>query len=481
MLLVQAMLPANATLDQTSKIMAGISDYFLKNEKDAVEAIMTISGVSFSGRGQNSGMAFVKLKDWGLRDRADLKVGALAGRAMREFSKIRNALVFAFAPPAVTELGASKGFDYQLLDRGGLGHAGLMAARNQLLGMAAQDAVLTKVRPNGLEDVPEYHLDLDWDKAGALGVPITSVQNTISAAFGSAYVNDFIQGGRVKRVFAQADAPYRMLPQDVERLYVRNQAGKMVPFSSFSSGHWTSGSPKLERFNGFPSINIVGESAPGRSSGEAMDAMEGFVQKLPQGIGYDWNGLSYQERQAGSQAAPLYAFSILVIFLCLAALYESWPIPISILLALPLGVIGGVLGSTFRGLPNDVYFQIGLLTTLGLTTKNAILIVQFAKARVEEGMGLIEATLEGAKLRLRPIVMTSLAFGFGVMPLAFANGAGAGAQKAIGTAVLGGVVTSTFLVTLFAPLFYVLIEKTFGKRNQQPAVKSAETTASGNQ
>ncbi len=321
----------------------------------------------------------------------------------------------------------------------------------------------------------------DWEKAGALGIPITSIHNTISAAFGSAYVNDFIQGGRVKRVYAQADAPYRMLPQDLEKLYVRNNAGKMVPFSSFASGHWTSGSPKLERFNGFPSLNIQGEAAPGRSSGEAMQSMEGFVRKLSQGIGFDWTGLSYQERQAGTQTAPLYAFSILVIFLCLAALYESWPIPISILLALPLGVVGGVIGSTFRGLPNDVYFQIGLLTTLGLTTKNAILIVQFAKTRVEEGMGLIEATLEGAKLRLRPIVMTSLAFGFGVLPLAFASGAGAGAQKAIGTAVLGGVVTSTFLVTIFAPLFYVLIEKTFGKHRKRKATKSAEINSSGDE
>jgi multidrug efflux pump subunit AcrB len=284
----------------------------------------------------------------------------------------------------------------------------------------------------------------------------------------------------VKRVYAQADAPYRMLPGDLEKLYVRNDAGKMVPFSSFASGHWTSGSPKLERFNGFPSINILGESAPGRSSGEAMEAMEGFVKKLPQGIGFDWTGLSYQERQAGAQAAPLYAFSILVIFLCLAALYESWPIPISILLALPLGVIGGVIGSTLRGLPNDVYFQIGLLTTLGLTTKNAILIVQFAKTRVEEGMGLIEATLEGAKLRLRPIIMTSLAFGFGVLPLTLASGAGAGAQKAIGTAVLGGVVTSTFLVTIFAPVFFVVIETTLGRRKKQPAAPSAEP-ATGNQ
>ncbi|MBN2085048.1 MAG: efflux RND transporter permease subunit [Anaerolineales bacterium] len=466
MMMVQVMLPPNSTLEQTKEVMDGVKDYFLQSEKDAVETVMTITGSSFSGRGQNSGMAFVKLKDWDLRDRAELKVSAVAERAMGRFAQIRNAMVFAFAPPAVVELGSSKGFDFQLLDRGGLGHTKLMAARNQLLGMAAQDAALTKVRPNGLEDVPEYRIDVDWEKAGALGVPITSIHNTISAAFGSAYVNDFIQGGRVKRVYAQADAPYRMLPQDLEKLYVRNSAGKMVPFSSFASGHWTSGSPKLERFNGFPSLNILGEAAPGRSSGEAMAAMEGFVKKLPQGIGFDWTGLSYQERQAGAQAAPLYAFSILVIFLCLAALYESWPIPISILLALPLGIIGGVIGSSLRGLPNGVYFQIGLLTTLGLTTKNAILIVQFAKTRVEEGMGLIEATLEGAKLRLRPIVMTSLAFGFGVMPLAFASGAGAGAQKAIGTAVLGGVVTSTLLVTLFAPLFYVLIQKTLGKRKR---------------
>ncbi|MDD2709615.1 MAG: efflux RND transporter permease subunit [Verrucomicrobiae bacterium] len=467
-MLVQALLPANATLEQTGKVMNCVRDHFLKDETNTVDSVLTICGASFSGRGQNSGMAFVKLKDWEVRNRSDLKVNSVAGRAMAKFSQIRNAMVFAFVPPAVVELGQARGFDFQLLDRGGLGHAKLMGARNQLLGMAMQNPVLTKVRPNGLEDVPEYRIDVDWEKAGALGVPITAIHTTISAAFGSAYVNDFIQGGRVKRVYAQADAPYRMLPQDLEKLYVRNQTGKMVPFSSFATGHWTSGSPKLERFNGFPSLNIVGESAAGRSSGEAMEAMEDFVKKLPQGTGFDWTGLSFQERQAGAQSAPLYAFSVLVIFLCLAALYESWPIPISILLALPLGAIGGVIASTVRGLPNDVYFQIGLLTTLGLTTKNAILIVQFAKARVEEeGKDLIEATIEGAKLRLRPIVMTSLAFGFGVLPLAVAHGAGAGAQKAIGTSVIGGVVTSTFLVTLFAPLFYVLIEKNFGRHHRR--------------
>ncbi|MCU0913927.1 MAG: efflux RND transporter permease subunit [Planctomycetes bacterium] len=478
--MVQVMLPANSTLEQTEQIMGQVKAYFDEHEQEAVQSVMTVAGSNFAGRGQNAGMAFIRLKDWELRDRPELKVAAVAGRAMGAFAQIRNALVFAFAPPAVVELGMSKGFDFQLLDRGGLGHAGLMAARNQLLGMAMQDPALTKVRPNGLEDVPEYRVDVDWDKAGALGLPITAIHSTISAAFGSAYVNDFIQGGRVKRVYVQADAPYRMLPGDLDKLYVRNAVGRMVPYSAFAAGHWTSGSPKLERFNGFPSLNILGEPMQGRSSGEAMAVMEGFVKKLPQGIGYDWTGLSYQERQAGAQMAPLYAFSILVIFLCLAALYESWPIPISILLALPLGAIGGVLASTWRGLPNDVYFQIGLLTTLGLTTKNAILIVQFAKARVEQGMGLIDATLEGARLRLRPIVMTSLAFGFGVLPLALASGAGAGAQKAIGTAVLGGVVTSTFLVTVFAPLFYVLIQKTFGSRRVSPATRSAAPSPSGN-
>ena len=478
-LFVQAMLPANATLEQTQKVMEEVKNHFLSDDKDAVESLMAISGFSFSGRGQNVGLAFVKLRDWKLRDRPDLTVDAVVGRAMKAFSKIRNAMVFAFPPPSVIELGNAKGFDFQLQDRGGMGHAALMAARNQLLGMAAKDPRLIAVRPNGLEDVPEYRIDVDWEKAGALGVPITSIHHTIAAAFGSAYVNDFIQAGRVKRVYLQADAPYRMLPQDLEKLYVRNTAGKMVPFSSFASGHWTSGSPKLERYNAFPSINIWGEPAPRRSSGEAMQAMEEIVSSLPQGIGFDWTGLSYQERMAGSQAPMLYAFSILVIFLCLAALYESWPIPFSILLVLPLGAIGGVIASTLRGLPNDVYFQIGLLTTLGLTAKNAILIVQFAKAKVEDGMGLIEATLEGARLRLRPIVMTSLAFGFGVLPLALASGAGAGAQKAIGSGVLGGVITATFLVTLFAPLFYVLIYKIFGKERKRDTPKTQDISPSG--
>ena len=477
-LMAQITLPANSTMEQTNEILEKVRDYFLTKEKDAVESCYTICGAGFMLRGQNVGLAWVRLKDWELRDRPELRVGAVAERATKEFSNIRNAMIVAFAPPSVNELGMAKGFEFQLLDRGGLGHQKLMEARDQLLDMAGKDPALVKVRAHGLEDVPEYRIDVDWKKAGALGLPIAAIHNTISTAFGSAYVNDFIQSGRVKRVYAQAESSSRMSPNDLEKLHVRNKSGNMVPFSSFASGHWTFGSPRLQRFNGFPSITILGESAPGRSSGEAMRHMEQFVRKLPKGIGFDWSGLSYQERQAGAQTVPLYAFSIFVIFLCLAALYESWPVPISILLALPLGAIGGVIATSCWGLPNDVYFQIGLLTTLGLTTKNAILIVQFAKARVEEGMGLMEATLEAAKLRMRPIVMTSLAFGFGVLPMVFANGAGSGAQNSIGTAVLGGVVTSTFLVTIFAPLFYVLISRIFkGKEALHQAPKHRPDSA----
>ncbi|MBI5521464.1 MAG: efflux RND transporter permease subunit [Desulfarculus sp.] len=472
---ILAQLPTGSTLEQTKEVLDKARDHLLDKEKDGVESFLSVIGFSFGGQGQNQGLGFVKLKDWKLRQRPDQRVWAIAGRAMAAFAQIKGAMVFAFAPPSVIELGNSTGFDFQLQDRGGLGHEKLMAARNQLLGLAAQDPRLVRVRPNGMDDVPEYHITVDKEKAGAQGVPITSIYSTLSAAFGSAYVNDFIQAGRVKRVYIQADAPHRMLPDDLQKLYVRNSSGKMVPFASFASGGWTLGSPKLERYNAFPSINIWGEPAPGKSSGEAMRAMEEIVAKLPQGIGYDWTGLSYQERMAGAQAPLLYAFSIFVIFLCLAALYESWPIPISILLTLPLGVIGGVVASSLQGMHNDVYFQIGLLTTLGLTTKNAILIVQFAMARVEEGVGLMEATLEAAKLRLRPIIMTSLAFGFGILPLALASGAGSGAQKAIGTSVLGGMVTSTFLVIIFVPLFYVLIYQLLGKRkNGLPAAQAGQ-------
>ena len=493
-LLAQVMLPTGATLEQTQKVVEEVQRYFQENEKEAVESCMTISGFGFSGRSQTNGMLFIKLKDWHLRNRSifirlkdwilrrnrpDLKVKAVAERATKTFSQLRNSLVFAFPPPAVIELGIATGFDFQLLDRGGLGHEKLMAARNQLLGMASKDKRLTKVRPNGLEDVPEYRVDVDWEKAGALGVPITSIHHTISQAFGSAYVNDFIQGGRVKRVFIQADAPYRMLPKDIEKLYVRNTAGKMVPFSSFTSSHWTSGSPRLERFNGFPSMNIQGEAAPGKSSGEAMQAMEEIAAKLPQGIGFEWTGLSYQERTTSSQAPLLYAFSIIVIFLCVAALYESWPIPLTNLLMLPLGVFGATLATWSRGLHNDVYFQIGFLTTLGLTTKNAILIIQFARERLAHGEGLMEATLGAVRVRFRPVIMTSLAFFFGVLPLAIATGAGAGAMKAIGTAVTGGMLSATFIDLFYIPLFFVLIYRMFkGKQPQQPSEHRPDSATS---
>lgn len=470
-LLAQIMLPTGSTLEQTKKVATDVDRYFQKDEKEAVESSMTISGMGFSGRAQNNGLVFIRLKEWHLRNRSDLRAKAIAERATKIFSQFRNSLVFVFPPPSVIELGTATGFDFQLMDRGGLGHEKLMAARNQLLGMAAKDARLTKVRPNGMEDVPEYRLDVDWERAGTLGVSINSINDTISAAFGSSYVNNFIQGGRVKRVYLQADAPYRMLPKDIERLYVRNTTGKMVPFSAFASAHWTSGSPRLERFNAFPSMNIQGEPAPGRSSGEAMMAMEEIVAKLPEGIGYEWTGVSYQERMSGTQAPLLYAFSVIVIFLCVAALYESWPIPLTNLLMLPLGLFGAALATWLRGMHNDVYFQIGFLTTLGLTTKNAILIIQFAQQRMAHGEGLVEATLGAVRVRFRPVIMTSLAFFFGVLPLAIASGAGAGAMNAIGTAVTGGMLSATFIDLFYIPLFFILVSRRFTRKQPESTLQ----------
>jgi HAE1 family hydrophobic/amphiphilic exporter-1 len=466
-LMCQALMPTGSTLEQTKAVTEQVKKYFMEKESEAVESCMTISGVGFSGRSQNNAMVFVKLKDWDHRKRPDLKSKAVAGRAMVAFSTLRNATVFAFPPPAVIELGNARGVDFQLIDRGGVGHAALMNARNQLLGMAQKDPRLINVRPNGMEDVPEFRVDVNWEAAGAQGLPINAIHTTLSAAFGSAYVNDFIQGGRVKRVYVQADAPYRMLPKDLEKLYVRNTAGKMVPYVSFANGRWTTNSPRLERFNGFPSMNIWGEPAPGRSSGEAMQAMQDIASQLPNGIGYDWTGLSYQERMATAQASTLYAFSILVIFLCVAALYESWTIPFVNLLMLPLGVLGALSATYLRGLSNDVYFQIGFLTTLGLSTKNAILIIQFIKEQQKRGEGMIDATLAAVRIRFRPVMMTSLAFFFGTLPLAVAIGAGAGAMNAIGTAVTGGMLSATFIDLIFIPLFYVLVSKLFTRRHRQ--------------
>lgn len=457
-LLAQVILPAGSTLEQTEGVVDEIRRYFMEKEKEAVESCMYVVGAGFSGREQNNGMVYVRLKDWHLRDRADLRVPAIAARATKTFAGSKEALIFFFPPPAVPELGTAQGVDFELLDMGGLGHEKLMEARDKFLFMASRDPRLTRVRPNGMDDVPEFRIDVDWEKAGALGLPISSIHDTISSSLGGTYVNDFIQGARVKKVYVQSDAPYRMQPRHLEKIYVRNTRGEMVPFSAFASTRWSYGSPQLERYNGFPSLNLWGEPAPGYSTGDAMQAMEEITKKLGSGIGYDWTGLSYQERMAKAQTGPLYAFSILVIFLCLAALYESWRIPFSVLLVLPLGALGGTIATSLRGLSSDVYFQIGLLTTLGLTTKNAILIVQFARAAILEGMDLRLAALTGARIRFRPIVMTSLAFGFGVLPLAITKGAGAGAMNAIGTSVLGGMITGTVLVVVYAPLFYVIIE-----------------------
>lgn len=472
-LMSMVQLPPGSTLEQTEAVMQKVRDHFLVDQKEAVESCMTISGFGFAGQAQNQGFAYIKLRDWDLRNRPDLRIKGVVAKSMPFLASLRDAMVFAFPPPAVVELGQAKGFDFMLQDRGGLGHEKLMDARLQLLGQAMRDQRLTAVRPNGMPDQPEHKVDIDWEKAGTLGVSVPAIQRMISVAFGSAYVNDFIQGGRVHRVYVQADAPFRMLPEDLSRLYVRNNSGGMVPVSALAAGRWTYASPRLERYNGFPALNFLGEAAPGRSTGDAMQAMEEISSKLPQGIGYDWTGVSYQERLSQSQTGLLYVFSVLAIFLVLAALYESWSIPISVLLALPLGVIGGVIATSWRGLANDVYFQIGLLTVLGLTTKNAILIVQFAKIRVEQGESLIEATLEGSKLRLRPIVMTSLAFGFGVLPLTIATGAGAGAQVAIGTSVLGGMATATFLAIFFIPLFFVTVTRIFGGRAGSRNIQAA--------
>ncbi|MCB9800455.1 MAG: efflux RND transporter permease subunit [Candidatus Omnitrophica bacterium] len=465
-LFAQIIMPTGATLEQTQGVAEQIQKHFAENEKEAVESSLTIVGVGFSGRAQNNGMVFVKLREWKERGRKDLSAKAVAARAMGAFSAIREAIVFVFPPPAVLELGNARGIDFHLMDRSGLGHDALMNARNQLLGMAAKDPRLAKVRPNGMEDVPQFRIDVDWEKAGTLGVPISAIHGTLSAMFGGTYVNDFVQNGRIKRVYIQAAAPYRMLPEDLEKLYVRNVSGKMVPFASFASTQWTSGSPRLERFNGFSSRNIWGEPAPGQSSGEAMKAMEEIANELPKGFGYAWAGISFQERMATSQGPILYAFSILVIFLCVAALYESWTIPFVNLLMLPLGVLGALLATFLRGFPNDVYFQIGFLTTMGLSTKNAILIIQFIKEQMQQGLGLEEATLAAVKIRFRPVIMTSLAFFFGTLPLALASGAGAGAMNAIGTAVTGGMISATFIDLVFIPLFFVLISRFFGNKTK---------------
>ncbi|MDA8165079.1 MAG: efflux RND transporter permease subunit, partial [Desulfobacteraceae bacterium] len=471
-LICQVQLPAGATQERTIQVLRQIEHHFLQNESKAVEGIITVAGFSFAGRGQNMGLAWVKLKDWKLRNSKDLKAPAIAARAMKAFSRIRDGLAFAFAPPAVLELGVANGFDFQLQDRGGLGHEKLMEARNQMLSMAMKNPKLTAVRPNGQDDSPQFKLDIDDVRAGALGVSPAEINDVLSTAWGSTYVNDFIQNGRVKKVYLQADARYRMLPEDIDTWYVRNARGEMVPFSAFSTAHWQYGSPRLERYNGLPSVEIMGQAAPGVSTGQAMAEMEQMATRLPPGIGYEWTGLSYEEKQAGKQAPALYAISLLVIFLAVAALYESWTIPFVNMLMLPLGLVGAVTAVTLRGLPNDIYLQIGLLTTLGLSTKNAILIIQFIKAQMREGLDLVAATMAAVKIRLRPVIMTSLAFFFGTLPLALTHGAGAAAQNAIGTAVTGGLLSATFIDLLFIPFFFVLVSRLFGRETHE--VRAAE-------
>ncbi|HHX9741352.1 TPA: efflux RND transporter permease subunit [Salmonella enterica subsp. salamae] len=465
--LTMIQLPSGATQERTQKVLDQVTHYYLNNEKANVESVFTVNGFSFSGQGQNSGMAFVSLKPWEERSGEENSVEAVIARATRAFSQIRDGLVFPFNMPAIVELGTATGFDFELIDQGGLGHDALTKARNQLLGMVAQHPdLLVRVRPNGLEDTPQFKLDVDQEKAQALGVSLSDINETISAALGGYYVNDFIDRGRVKKVYVQADAQFRMLPEDINNLYVRSANGEMVPFSTFSSARWIYGSPRLERYNGMPSMEVLGEAAPGRSTGEAMTLMENLASQLPNDIGYDWTGMSYQERLSGNQAPALYAISLIVVFLCLAALYESWSIPFSVMLVVPLGVVGALLAASLRGLNNDVYFQVGLLTTIGLSAKNAILIVEFAKDLMEkEGRGLIEATLEASRMRLRPILMTSLAFILGVMPLVISRGAGSGAQNAVGTGVMGGMLTATLLAIFFVPVFFVVVKRRFNRHH----------------
>ena len=474
-LFAEIIAPVGSTQSRTMESIEKVENYFLENEKDAVESVFSIQGFSFSGTGQNSGMAFVKLKDWGERG-PDQSATAVAGRAMMGLSGIKDAFAFAFAPPAIPELGTSAGFSFYLKDNAGLGHEALVDARNQLLGAASQDKMLANVRPNGKEDSPQLRLDIDQQKAAALGLSVANINATLAAAWGGRYIDDFIDRGRVKRVMLQADAPFRMVPEDFNRWSVRNDVGEMVPFSSFGTSRWEYGSPRLERYNGVPAMQINGEAAPGESSGAAMDRMAELAAQLPTGFEIEWTGLSFQERAAGAQTPLLYTLSLLIVFLCLAALYESWTIPTAVLMVAPLGILGTALAASMRGMERDVYFQVAMLTTVGLTSKNAIMIITFAKDYMEEGMELVAATMKAVHERLRPILMTSLAFGMGVLPLAIASGAGSGAQRAIGTGVLGGMIVGALLGLFFVPLFFVVIELLFNRDLRQPA---ADALAAG--
>ena len=460
-LFVQIQLPPGATQERTLQVIKQVEQYFLENEKDVLSSLFAVSGMGSAGNGQNVARAFVRLVDWSERKSPDKTAQAVAARAMGKLSKIRDARVVAIAPPAVRGLGSSAGFDVELQDRAGLGHDALMSARDEFLKKVSQDSRLTGVRPNGLDDTAQYSLDLDISQAGALGVPVSTINETLSMAWGGSYVGDFIDKGRVKKVYVQGEAATRMLPDDLDKWYVRNSSGEMVPFSAFAKGKWVYGSPLLERFNGMSAVEVVGAPVAGVSSGTAMQIVEQAIQELPPGIGYEWTGMSYQEKASGSQAPMLYAISMLVVFLALAALYESWSIPFAVMLVVPLGVVGALLATYSRGLANDVYFQVGLLTTIGLSAKNAILIVEFAKELMDHGMGLMQATLEAVRIRLRPILMTSFAFMLGVLPLVISTGAGSGSQHSVGTGVLGGMISATLLGIFFVPVFFLVVRKIF--------------------
>ncbi len=470
-------LPSGATQERTLDVIDDVRKHFLEDEKDNVVSVFSVAGFSFAGRGQNMGLAFVKLTDWDERTRPDQSVDAIIGRAWGALSQIKDAQVYTFNLPAIPSLGTASGFDAYLVDRGNQGHEALLNARNQLLGMAAQNGDLTSVRPNGMEDSPQFRIDIDYEKAMAMGVAVSDINSTLSTAWGSRYVNDFIDNGRIKKVYVQSDAPYRMDPEDMKLWHVRNADGEMVPFEAFASYHWTYGSPRLERFNGSPSMNIQGSAAPGKSSGQAMEAIERLVQQLPPGFGVEWGGTSFQEKQSSSQASLLYGISLLIVFLSLAALYESWSVPFSVMLVVPLGILGAIVAATLKGLSNDVYFQVGLLTTIGLSAKNAILIVEFAKALYDEGMDLVKATIEACRMRLRPIMMTSFAFILGVLPLALSSGAGAASRNAIGWGVVGGMLAATLLSIFFVPVFFVMVMKLFRTPPQNPSSQEENTDA----
>ncbi|WP_237155309.1 efflux RND transporter permease subunit [Oryzibacter oryziterrae] len=481
-LIAAVMLPAGATQDRTERVLEQVRAHFADTEKDHVDGVFTVRGFGFSGTGQNVGLVFIKLKDFADRTTPQASATAIAGRAMGAMmQQVHDGMVFVLAPPAIQGFGATGGFDFYLLDTNNAGHEKLTAARNQLLGMAGQSPLLMGTRPNGQEDTPQFAVSIDEEKATALGIPLASIDQTLSAAWGGSYVNDFIDRGRVKKVYMQADAQFRMQPEDLDRWQVRNESGDMVPFSAFATGRWTYGSPRLERYNGLPAMEIQGAAAPGVSSGAAMTAVDQMVSQLPPGFAHEWTGLSAQERLSGNQAMALYAISILVVFLALAALYESWSIPFAVLLSVPIGVFGALVAATYLGQTNDIYFKVGLLTTIGLAAKNAILIVEFAIEGQRKGRGLIDATLDAARQRLRPIIMTSLAFILGVLPLAIASGAGSGAQNSIGIGVMGGMIAATILGIFFIPLLFVAVRRIFKGKIAAPGTPSAPVVAEAGQ